>query len=199
MSQWGEVLAAADVTPPNASSMQSDAHATLAQWRDFTDRRGRYPSGMETAVKGRSDAHDPAYTKNWAFEEMHHAQSPHLWQRATEYHDALKNMASEGPFGTHWDGTPHHEALQNAHDNLRIELQHRGRFTVPSTDQLSPVNSPDEMHANGDLVNPRYQIGMEEDHDDLTQDTASDNAYKVTIAKVMVRRAILRAGGVGEA
>ena len=27
----------------------------------------------------------------------------------------------------------------------------------------------------------------------------SDNAYKVTIAKVMVRRAILRAGGIGEA
>lgn len=162
-------------------NMQNDANDELDRWKEY-DQHGTHPGGSPTLMETENN-HHPDLTGAWAHEEAN-GDDPHLSQRASEYGNALKRVASD-PLGRS-DGQYHHQSLEDARNNLRVELQHRGRFTVPSVDQLSRVNDPSEARSGGHL-NPRFNIGMGvAQTGNKKTDAAAERAYKVNCQRSML-------------
>ena len=187
MSQWGEVQAAAELVYADrlqrlafdySRDPQQMAQDELAEW-DHYDQTGTHFFSGGTTMEGHEYAHSPVFTGNWAHESLR-GGAPLLRQRSQEYRKALEGMASEGPLGVNENGLEHHEALEEAHNNMRIELQHHNRFTVPTVDELSSVNHPTEANAWGSTVNPRYDIGL------AGKSEAAQRAYKVNCQRCVL-------------
>ena len=142
-------------------NMVNDAQDEVARHRQYLTT-GTHPTGV-TTLEGLEDAHKPELTGAWASELSANGTSNRLRARQGEYHDALYRVANYGPLHVD-DGQPLENVyafdhLENARNNLRVEMQHAYLFNVPHTDELSPIADPAERHARSGLANPRFAHG----------------------------------------
>ena len=155
-------------------NMQNDAQDEIQRHNEYM-ATGTHPDGSPTLLDY-ENAHHPSLTGSWASEVMRdHGASSKLGQLASDYHNALSRVAEHGPF--HVDPNLHravsaHEALTDARNKLRVELQHKGHFSVPAVDDLSHLDDPNEADVVG-CVNPRHHVGTGGRND------AARNAYKI--------------------
>lgn len=141
-------------------NMENDVQDEVERHRQYL-QTGRHPSGV-TSLEGLDDAHRPELTGAWASELAANGTGKRLRARQEEYHQALHRVATHGPLHRDQNQLADMYAFQhldNARNNLRVELQHAYLFRVPHTDELSPIEEPSERHARSGLANPRYAHG----------------------------------------
>lgn len=158
-------------------NMQNDADKAYQRFQDYQTDGTHFGGNLHglKSVGSDPDAHNPDYTGHWAAE--HYANgSGALRQRAEEYHGALDNMRKHGPLSMNVEtGRYGFQDMEDAHNNMRTELQHKGEFRVPHTDFLSKYG---DSHvgpgpADGGFINPRFRVGMG------GKNQAAQDAYKI--------------------
>lgn len=177
---------------PHEVNMRTDAQNELQHW-DEAKRTGNVPfmSPLD---------HEPGMTGLWAQHMQEHTgKYTPISGLAQKYRAALENVAQHGPFARPADPTgsygdpgyseqmraankTHAHHLEGAKNRLRVELQHRDEFQVPSIHEMSQLQEPVGPLQHLETLNPRYSASFPESRSEAAQRRYKVNCQRATLA-----------------